>query len=235
MLRTRSTTRASTMEAERRGRAARALEAVGDGVVLVDREGVIRLWNTAAATITGLPESEVLGRPIAEVVTRLERDLAADSRRQQARRAGPCRDGAGRVRRPRAVDLRLRCRLRGGHGLCVPRPDRRARAGGDQGGVRRDRLARAADAARRDLRLGADAPPDGHRRSIPRSRMQLLGVIASRIGPARHDRQRPARRRGSLDADQLPLSVERVDPAELAGAVDRGGEDAPARRRSSSS
>ena len=55
-------------EAERRGRAARALEAVGDGVVLVDREGVIRLWNTGAATITGLPESEVLGRPIADVV-----------------------------------------------------------------------------------------------------------------------------------------------------------------------
>jgi PAS domain S-box-containing protein len=57
-------------EAERRGRAARALEAVGDGVVLVDRAGVIRLWNTAAATITGLPESEVLGRPIADVVDR---------------------------------------------------------------------------------------------------------------------------------------------------------------------
>ena len=55
-------------EAERRGRASRALEAVGDGVVLVDREGIIRLWNTAAATITGVPESDVLGKPIAEVV-----------------------------------------------------------------------------------------------------------------------------------------------------------------------
>ena len=55
-------------EAERRGRAARALEAVGDGVVLVDREGVIRLWNTAAATITGVDEADVLGRPIADVV-----------------------------------------------------------------------------------------------------------------------------------------------------------------------
>ena len=36
-------------EVERRSRAARALEAVGDGVVLVDRDGVIRLWNTAAS------------------------------------------------------------------------------------------------------------------------------------------------------------------------------------------
>ncbi|MBA3476548.1 MAG: PAS domain-containing protein, partial [Actinobacteria bacterium] len=55
-------------ESERRGRAARALEAVGDGVVLVDRAGVIRLWNTAAGTITGLLEEEVLGRKIEDVV-----------------------------------------------------------------------------------------------------------------------------------------------------------------------
>ena len=57
-------------EAERRSRAARALDAVGDGVVLVDRAGVIRLWNAAAATITGLPETDVLGRKIEDVVHR---------------------------------------------------------------------------------------------------------------------------------------------------------------------
>ena len=50
------------------GRAARVLEAVGDGVVLVDRDGVIRLWNTAAATITGVPEEDVLGKEIEDVV-----------------------------------------------------------------------------------------------------------------------------------------------------------------------
>jgi len=55
-------------EAERRGRAARALEAVGDGVFLVDRGGAIRLWNPAAATITGVPEQDVIGRPIEDVV-----------------------------------------------------------------------------------------------------------------------------------------------------------------------
>ncbi|HXH87087.1 MAG TPA: ATP-binding protein [Gaiellaceae bacterium] len=59
-------------EAQRRGRAARVLEAVGDGVVLIDREGVIRLWNTAAAVITGQSEVEVLGRPITEVVPQWE-------------------------------------------------------------------------------------------------------------------------------------------------------------------
>jgi PAS domain S-box-containing protein len=57
-------------EAERRAQAARVLESVGDGVVLIDREGVIRLWNTAAAAIVGLSEADVLGRPIAEVVPR---------------------------------------------------------------------------------------------------------------------------------------------------------------------
>jgi PAS domain S-box-containing protein len=57
-------------EAQRRGRAARVLEAVGDGVALIDREGVIRLWNTAASTITGLAEEDVLGRRIGDVVPR---------------------------------------------------------------------------------------------------------------------------------------------------------------------
>ncbi len=57
-------------ESERRGRAARVLDAVGDAVVLVDRAGIIRLWNTAATTITGLAAQAVIGRPIAEVVPR---------------------------------------------------------------------------------------------------------------------------------------------------------------------
>jgi len=55
-------------ESERRGRAARVLAAVGDGVVMVDLEGAIRLWNPAAAAITGLRETEVLGQRMADVV-----------------------------------------------------------------------------------------------------------------------------------------------------------------------
>ncbi len=55
-------------ESERRGRAARVLEAIGDGVVLVDRAGVIQLWNTAATAITGLAAQAVVGRPIVEVI-----------------------------------------------------------------------------------------------------------------------------------------------------------------------
>jgi PAS domain S-box-containing protein len=55
-------------EAEERAQAARVLQSVGDGVFLIDREGVVRLWNPAAARITGLDSDEVVGRPIAEIV-----------------------------------------------------------------------------------------------------------------------------------------------------------------------
>jgi PAS domain S-box-containing protein len=50
-------------ELERRAQAAQALEFVGDGVFLLDAGGVVRLWNPAAAAITGLLEAEVVGRP----------------------------------------------------------------------------------------------------------------------------------------------------------------------------
>jgi len=48
-------------ELEQRARAAQALEFVGDGVALVDVDGAIRLWNPAAARMTGLREAEVAG------------------------------------------------------------------------------------------------------------------------------------------------------------------------------
>jgi PAS domain S-box-containing protein len=49
-------------------RHARVLEHVGDGVFLVDHEGVIRLWNRAAEGITGLPAGSVLGRRADEAI-----------------------------------------------------------------------------------------------------------------------------------------------------------------------
>ena len=55
-------------EAAEQAHAARVLASVGDGVVLVDHNGVVRYWNRAAATITGLPESEVVDSPIAEAI-----------------------------------------------------------------------------------------------------------------------------------------------------------------------
>ena len=49
-------------EAEARAQAARVLATIGDGVALVDRTGRVRLWNAAAAVITGLQDSDVLGK-----------------------------------------------------------------------------------------------------------------------------------------------------------------------------
>ena len=55
-------------EVEERAEAARVLAAIADGVVLVDEAGIVRLWNPAAERITGLPEPDVIDRPLAEVV-----------------------------------------------------------------------------------------------------------------------------------------------------------------------
>src|SRR5439155_3729677 len=55
-------------EAEERAQAARVLETVGDGVFLVDREGIVRLWNQAAEAITGLRRATVVGRAADEVL-----------------------------------------------------------------------------------------------------------------------------------------------------------------------
>ncbi|MGH2995037.1 MAG: ATP-binding protein [Gaiellaceae bacterium] len=54
--------------ADERERAGRVLAHVGDGVFFVDGGGRIRLWNPAAAAITGLPPERVLGRPPAEAL-----------------------------------------------------------------------------------------------------------------------------------------------------------------------
>ena len=55
-------------EAERRADAARVLEHIGDGVFMLDRDGVVRLWNRAAEAVTRLPADEVVGRPAEEAI-----------------------------------------------------------------------------------------------------------------------------------------------------------------------
>jgi two-component system, OmpR family, phosphate regulon sensor histidine kinase PhoR len=52
--------------AEEREQAAHVLEAVGDGVFLLDAEGIVRLWNRAATVVTGLPADRICNRPVAE-------------------------------------------------------------------------------------------------------------------------------------------------------------------------
>jgi PAS domain S-box-containing protein len=69
-------------EAEERAEAARVLAAIADGVVLVDKADLVRLWNPAAERMTGLLERDVVNRPLAAVVPGLAgvEDGIADGR-----------------------------------------------------------------------------------------------------------------------------------------------------------
>src|SRR5919197_1113407 len=60
-------------EVEERAQAARVLETVGDGVFLVDRDGVIRLWNRAAEAITGIARDTIVGRRLQDALPAWER------------------------------------------------------------------------------------------------------------------------------------------------------------------
>jgi PAS domain S-box-containing protein len=51
-----------------RDQAERVLAHLGDGVFVVDRDGVVRVWNRAAAAITGLRAAEVRGRSAEEAI-----------------------------------------------------------------------------------------------------------------------------------------------------------------------
>ena len=53
-------------EVEERADAGRVLTYVADGVLLVDRDGVVRLWNPAAERITGIGASELVGHAAAD-------------------------------------------------------------------------------------------------------------------------------------------------------------------------
>ena len=62
---------------------------IADGIVAVDRDGLAVLWNRAAEEITGVPASEALGRPPAQVLQRdLESDGGATSRLLSIPRGG---------------------------------------------------------------------------------------------------------------------------------------------------
>jgi PAS domain S-box-containing protein len=204
-------------ESERRGRAARALEAVGDGVVLVDREGVVRLWNRAAETITGVAAAEVVGRPVAEVVHRWD----------EISPRIPVAGGPGEPVRAETVPVEF-----GGRELWISGSG----VGFEEGIVyafrdlteeraleelKADFVATVSHELRTPLAAIYGAAQTIRRTDVEIDetiREQLLGVIASeadRLGAIVSDLLVA----GRLDADQLPIAVERVDPVELASSV----------------
>jgi len=58
----------SRLSRQQRDHAERVLAHLGDGVFVVDRDGVVRLWNQAAEAITGLRAPEVRGRQAEEAI-----------------------------------------------------------------------------------------------------------------------------------------------------------------------
>jgi two-component system phosphate regulon sensor histidine kinase PhoR len=54
----------SRLAKRERERAARVLSHLGEGVFLVDSSGIVRLWNAAAETVTGLTAEQVCNGPI---------------------------------------------------------------------------------------------------------------------------------------------------------------------------
>jgi PAS domain S-box-containing protein len=76
--------------AEEKERSEAILANIADGIVAIDREGAIVLWNATAEQISGVPAEEALGRQVAEV---LQRDLAAGEGAAPGERAISIRRG----------------------------------------------------------------------------------------------------------------------------------------------
>jgi PAS domain S-box-containing protein len=205
------------VEAQRRSRAARALEAVADGVVLVDRAGVIRLWNPAATAITGLAEADVLGRRIDDVVARWS-ELAV-----RVPVAGSVGERVGAETVP--VEF-------GGRELWISISG----VGLEEGTVyafrdlteeraleelKADFVATVSHELRTPLAAIYGSAQTIRRKDVqltPEIQSQLLGVIASesdRLGTIVNDLLVAAR----IDGGQLPLAAEHCDPIELAASV----------------
>jgi PAS domain S-box-containing protein len=56
------------VEVEARSDANKVLTHVGEGVFLVDRAGVVRLWNPASAAITGVSSDAAVGTPVSDAI-----------------------------------------------------------------------------------------------------------------------------------------------------------------------
>ncbi|HSK15015.1 MAG TPA: GAF domain-containing protein [Gaiellaceae bacterium] len=80
--------------AEEKERSGAILAHIADGIVAVDRDGRILLWNAMAEQITGVPAAEALGRRVPEV---LQRELAAEGPWTAEERQVTIRRGADEV------------------------------------------------------------------------------------------------------------------------------------------
>jgi two-component system phosphate regulon sensor histidine kinase PhoR len=178
---------------------------------------VIRLWNTAATTITGVGEADTLGRKIEDIVHRW-REISP---------LIPVASKPGEPVRAETVPVEF-----GGRELWISGSG----VGFEEGTVyafrdlteekaleemKADFVATVSHELRTPLAAIYGSAQTIRRTDIeldPEIREQLLGVIASesdRLGTIVNDLLVA----GRLDADQLPVAVEQCDPAQLATSV----------------
>jgi PAS domain S-box-containing protein len=206
-------------EAEQRARASRALQAIADGVALLDDDGHVLLWNDAAEAITGVPRQKVIGRKASEVLP-LDPHAAA----------AKVRDGSQPETVPVPIEVEARepwlsvSRVRFERGTVYAFRDVTQERALEE--LRSDMVATVSHELRTPLAAiyGAAMTLDQRDSELPEDvRRNLMRVIADEserlvqivgvILLANH-----------LDSGQLKLSVEQVDAVELtAGVVEAAG------------
>ena len=203
-------------ESERRGRATRVLAAIGDGVVMVDDEGVVRLWNPAAAAITGLADGDVLGRKLTEAIpgwARIESTIPVGE--------------AGSPARAETVPLELEGRelwlsasgVGFGEGTVYAFRDLTEERALEE--LKSEFVATVSHELRTPLAAiygSAQTIRRGDLELDEGTRQELLGVIATesdRLAAIVNDLLLASH----LDSGRLPVHIERCDPRELATAV----------------
>ncbi len=203
---------------------------IADGIVAVDRDGEVVLWNAAAERITG-----IAGRRRARPHRRPRCSTGTSSRRSGRAIGRPARPDHARPRGGLALGHR------GGHArprgcgrrphLRLPRHLRRPARRAGQVRLRLDRLARAANAADLDLRLRRDAAAPGRHvrrgRAEDVPRLHRLGVAAADLDRRRAPQRRAARHRrpaGQLSPTDVRDVVGRVvaDVEDLEDAAANG-------------
>jgi PAS domain S-box-containing protein len=216
-------------QAEERGHAALVLSHVADGVFLVDAEGIVRFWNRAAETITGISAQAAVGSRAAETVPGWAAIAAlvpvAEIPGESPVQAVPV-ENAGRERWLSVSGVSF------DEGTVYAFRDLTEERRVDE--LKTDFLATASHELRTPLAAVYGAAMTLRRTDLildEERRQVLLGVIASeadRLSRIIDDILWASR----LDSGRLTVSIERCDATELAAAVVRAAEaHAPERLR----
>jgi two-component system phosphate regulon sensor histidine kinase PhoR len=207
---------AASAAAAEREHAARVLEAVGDGILVVGEDGTARFWNAAAEMVTGRLRADVLGRPVTDVFTAWA--TIADGI--------PVAD-SGAVARPVTLPADVADRelwlsfvaVRSPEGIVYAFRDFTAERRLDE--AKTDFIATVSHELRTPMAAVLGAALTLLRPDIdlaaPHSRALLEAIAsqATRLARITEDVLLASR----LDRGELPLATERVDVAELVGAT----------------